>query len=219
MRVRILVILLTIVLLLITSVVVYSVLFLSTARVPTGSMANTIIPGDYIVVKKRAFGAIRRGNLILFRYPEDPSVTYLFRVIGLPGEKIEIKDRSVLIDGRELPERRVTVRFDLDRLNMGLEEISAEGDGPYRVFYSERDGLRESDLPSGGYGTASPFQIPDNQYFVMGDNRDNSQDSRFWGTVSNPAIVGKPTMIYWSSYLDQSGVEQPRWERLFKRVQ
>ena len=189
---------------------------------PTGSMANTIIPGDHLVVKKRAFGEISRGDLIVFRYPKDTSVFYLFRVIGLPRETIEIRGRSVYINGQELKEQRVTVKPDYSLEEDGLQELSTEGSGFYRVYYFSREEGDESgkapDLEQGDFGTNWPFQIPDSEYFVMGDNRDNSEDSRYWGTVPRALVFGKPTMIYWSTHRDRQGGESIRWNRVFNEV-
>ena len=187
---------------------------------PTGAMANTIIPGDRLVVKKRAFGEINRGDLIVFRYPNDNATHYLSRVVGLPHETIEIRGRSVYINGRELGEQRVRVRpddlFDTDY----LEELSTEGSGPYRVFYVAREqdqsGMPQEpeDYPFGSNGGS---RIPDNEYFVMGDNRDNSEDSRYRGTVPRALVFGKPTMIYWSQQ-DRPGHESVRWNRVFTKI-
>lgn len=202
--------------------VFYWVFFLHLIRVPTGAMENTIIPGDHLVVKKRAFGEINRGDLIVFRYPKDTSVHYLFRVVGLPRETIEIRGRLVYVNGKELDEQRVIVKPDIDFDSDSLQELSTEGSGPYRVFYFSREegdesttARRSEDYP---FGSDGPFPIPDNEYFVMGDNRDNSEDSRFWGTVPRALVFGKPTMIYWSARRDREGNESIRWDRVFNKI-
>lgn len=146
---------------------------------------------------------------------------YVARVVGLPGESIEVRGLYVYVNGKEIPEQRVTVSPNLNR--DGLEELSAEGTGPYRVFYVSRkpgnDAGRSGDLDGGRFGVNEAFQIPGNEYYVMGDNRDDSSDSRYWGTVPGTLIFGKPTMIYWSSGRDKAGNETVRWERLFTKIE
>ena len=204
---------------------IYYWFFLKMVRVPTGSMMNTIIPGDHIVVQK-SLGQIERGSIVLFQYPDNPEVAnssgysppkgerYLSRVVGLPGETIQLRGNIIYINDRPLDEVRVIAQDsgDVDP----LIEISTEGSGAYRVFYSEQFKDPESEAP-GNFGTKQPFRIPNDNYFLLGDNRDNSFDSRFRGPVPRELIWGEASIIYYSeAETPGSGV---RSERLFKRVQ
>lgn len=198
--------------------VFYGKLFFNFVRVPVGSMANTIIPGDYLVIKTRAYGDIARGDIIVFKYPRDDT-NYIGRVVGLPQETMLVRERFVYINGEPLEEERVTVDGS-DLLNMEpLPELSKEGTGPYRVYYVPRigNGLDAEYLGDGDYGVEEPYRIPQNHYFVMGDNRDNSFDSRHRGTVPGELIVGKSTIIYWSANRDNAGNETVKWDRIFTR--
>jgi signal peptidase I len=185
----------------------YYLLFVRMVRVPTGAMANTIIPGDHLVAKKLS-GDLKRGDIVVFSYPKQPSVKFVSRVVGFPGETIQVRDKWVFINGKKLPERRMFVKgdFDVER----LEELSAEGAGPYQVYYGfPREGFQGLS-PEMSFGVREPFQIPASQYFMMSDNRDNSFDSRFQGAVPLDLIWGKPTRIYWS----ESREGKVRWERI-----
>ena len=192
----------------------YFTVFFQLARVPTASMANTIIPGDQVLIKTRAFGEVRRGDVILFKYPNDYSTNYVSRVVGLPSETIQMNGRRVYVNGRELPEQRVFVRNAQTLQPEALEEVSVEGGGDYRVFHSEVESV-DSETP---YATREPFQIPQDCYFVLGDNRENSYDSRFRGAIFRNAVIGKTILIYWSSGSDITGNESVRWERIFARI-
>jgi len=194
-------------------------LFVRMVRVPTGAMANTIIPGDHLIVRK-LFGRIDRGNIVVLEYPNQPSTKYISRVVGLPGETIETRDPYVYVNGNPLQEQRVFVNPNYDFDSGVLDELSTEGSGPYRVFYYQRDRKSEplTRDPKLIFGVKEPFRVPDNQYFVMGDNRDNSYDSRYRGTVPRELIWGRPTVIYWSSHADQSHQEKIKSERIGKRV-
>ena len=219
MRKKLLIVALLILLLSAVALIVYRVVFVKMIRVPTGAMANTIVPGDCLIAR-RLMGAVERGDIVIFSYPSQPNTFYVSRVVGLPGETIQARDTLVYVNGSPLPETRVFVKIPYDFEVGVLHEISTQGSGPYRVFYFQRDenfqSMVNSDLPR--FGIDEPVRIPVNEYFVMGDNRDNSLDSRFKGTVPRELIWGKPGTIYWSSHEDGSHRETIKWDRLGKRV-
>ena len=188
-------------------------------KIPTGSMENNLLIGDHLLVNKFIFsptlsrfensilpvGKIRRGDVAVFKYPADPERDFIKRVIGLPGETVEVNAKNVYIDGRKLDEA-YTSYFNL-------------GQGDVRKPYG-------------------PVVIPAKHYFVMGDNRDNSQDSRYWGFLPEGYFRGRALMVYWSyesnrqDYIAEglgSGVKRvlsisvnffsrTRWERLFHQI-
>ena len=195
---------------------VYRLFFVKLVRVPTGSMQNTIFIGDQVLVTRR-WGVLQRGQVVMFRYPGD-SDNFICRIIGLPNETVQVKGTSVLINNKMLDEERVyTKPQDLDSKEP-LEEISVEGNGPYRVFYISRDSRSEDELDPGGvttFGTYEPFRLGNDEYFLMGDHRDNSADSRYRGAVPRELIWGTASMIYFSAPINSDEV---RWERMFKRI-
>lgn len=152
-------------------------------KIPSGSMENTLLIGDHIFVNKFLYGYHipythgrvlqfafpKRGDIIVFVFPEDPSKDFIKRVIGVPGDTLEIRNKVVLINGKPLHE-------DYTRF--------ADG-GAVDGFMRGRDNL-------------PPVKVPERKYFVMGDNRDRSYDSRFWGFVDEDEIVGKALFIYFS---------------------
>jgi signal peptidase I len=155
-------------------------------KIPTGSMENNLLIGDHLLVNKFVFGPgssiertllpmrdIRRGDIVVFKYPDEPERDFIKRVIGLPGETLELRNKKVYIDGKPMDEPYVHF---LDPPSHSAQEVTSFD-------------VRER------YG---PVQVPDGQYFVMGDNRDNSQDSRYWGFLPRGYIKGKALMIYWS---------------------
>jgi len=175
-------------------------------KIPTGSMENGLLIGDHLIVNKMLFAPaatgletallpsrpIRRGDVIVFKYPADPERDFIKRVIGLPGDKLELRRKRVLINGQPIDEPP-TVHF--------LEQPST---GSPRL-----DDVREE------YG---PVTVPANQYFMMGDNRDNSQDSRFWGFLPAHYVKGQALFIYFSVEENASLVSGIRWGRIFGRV-
>jgi len=195
-------------------------------KIPTGSMENNLLIGDHLLVNKFVFAPtlsaaentllpidpIARGNIIVFKYPEEPERDFIKRVIGLPGETIELRNKRLFVNGTALDEPYVHF---LDTAH-GASEITSFD-------------VRER------YG---PVTVPGEQYFVMGDNRDNSQDSRYWGFLPRHYIKGKALMIYWSYEAGRDGYAEDglgasakrvfsvvtnfftktRWERLFHQI-
>jgi signal peptidase I len=179
-------------------------------QIPSESMENTLLVGDYLLVDKLCYGGrglgdhimpyqrISRGDVIVFHYPVDPKQHFVKRVIGVPGDRIRMINKTVYINGKPLTEPYV--RF--------LEP-------PSNLF---RDNFPRTDMPI-IYGMEGKWWlemrklvedgeliIPQGHYFVMGDNRDDSQDSRYWGFVPRENIIGRPLLIYWSvKTLDEDG--------------
>jgi signal peptidase I len=168
--------------------------------IPSGSMMDTLLVGDYILVNKFLYGpevpladlhlpAIRdprRGDIIVFKYPQDEKRDFIKRVVGLPGDEIQIRGHAVFVNGKPLVEPYAK----------NLQAPLPRGDAAAPCGYT--------------YG-CEPTRVPADSYFVMGDNRDNSQDSRYWGFVKRDKIKGKAFLIYWSWDGDSHWL---RWRRL-----
>ena len=178
-------------------------------KIPTGSMENNLLIGDHLLVNKFVFaptmtevegavlpiGSIGRGNVIVFKFPEDPERDFIKRVIGLPGETIELRRKRVYINDVMLNE-------------------------PYVRFVSppDQDGGPVFDVRS-QYG---PVTVPDGHYFMMGDNRDNSEDSRYWGFLPQEYVKGRALFVYFSfgGEVGLSGLGGGvRWNRIFHQIQ
>ena len=181
------------------------VFFIQTALVPGGAMANTIVAGDHVLMVK-AFGDIERGQVVVFKFPGD-SNSYIKRVVGLPGETIQFRSRTIYINGRPLNEQKVTVAPE-DLSGDPLKVISKEGSGAYPAFYSMPVEQEDDSESYTKFGTHEPFRLPADNYFLMGDNRDNSEDSRYRGPVPRNLIWGTAVLIYYSQHSD----------RIFKRI-
>jgi signal peptidase I len=175
--------------------------------VPSGSMMNTIIPGD-VLLARRFSREVKRGQVVIFQYPGDGTY-YLGRVIGLPNETVEQRGMSVYINGNmRVNEVRVMVqlRGEYDE----LKEISTDGKGRYKVYY-ELGSTAVVDQ-----SVLGPHQIPPGHYFMMCDNRDNSEDSRYRGSVPRELIWGEPFVIYYSVNVT---TDELRWDRVFKSIE
>jgi len=162
-------------------------------KIPSGSMEDTLAIGDHILVSKFIYGSKipftdkrflkirdpKRGDVIVFEYPEDPSKDFIKRVIGTPGDVIEERDKKIFINGQ---------------LYVNPHEV-----------HKEMEIVPREQNPRDNFG---PVKVPEGSYFVMGDNRDRSYDSRFWGFVKNPKIKGLAFIKYWSW---DSGKFRVRW--------
>jgi signal peptidase I len=209
--------------------------------VDSGSMLNTILVGDHLLVNRVIYGGptwlgflghreIRRGDVIVFKHPEQPDALYVKRVVGLPGETIEIYGTRVYVDGKELPETKALVKETEpdDAVEIVGEPRVAAG-ATYTVYYSEMRSLGDDDAgfsslvsaDRGTVGVGRPFRIPAGHYFCLGDNRDNSADSRSWGTVPRENVVGRAAVVYWSTAPSRSGgwPDSIRWSRIGTLVQ
>src|SRR5215510_1269389 len=191
----------------------YFLIYYRIVHVPTGGMANTIIPGDRVLCRMYV-GEIKRGDIVIFKLPTDPKVIYVKRVIGLPGETIQVKGHRVFVNDKELPEERALIRLTEEPELPVVKVEPKPQDAWYRVFYDiERFSDDEFEVNRRAvYGVAEPYRIRQGQYFMMGDSRDNSEDSRYWGTVPREMIVGKAMMIIDST---AKGTE----ERSFKSLE
>jgi signal peptidase I len=165
-------------------------------KIPSGSMIPTLQIGDHILVNKLAygiriplyghylvdFGKVQRGDVIVFIFPEDRSKDFIKRVVGTAGDTVEIRGKKIFLNGKQIED----------------PHAHFEGDDPQNALPASRDDF-------------GPTRVPENQLFVMGDNRDRSYDSRFWGFVNLDDVRGKAFLIYWSWDGSDRWV---RWERL-----
>ncbi len=177
--------------------------FVQAFKIPSGSMIPTLLKGDQILVNKFIYGTRiplsdvkvlpvrepRRGDIVVFEYPEDRSTHYIKRLIGLPGDTIQIVNKAVFVNGE---------KFDVADAQYEDPEVLPSA-------ISVRDNF-------------GPVVVPPHCYFMMGDNRDNSRDSRFWGFVDNAELVGNAVIVYWSWDISSGGITERaknvRWGRL-----
>jgi signal peptidase I len=166
--------------------------------VPTGSMESTIRIGDHMLVDKVGYASpggvhilpyreIRRGDLVVFRYPEDIRQTYVKRVIGVPGDRIRLENKQVIRNGRRLVEPYT------QHVSAYLEAYRDDFPQPPDAYTTPRGRDMLANHVEGG-----EVVVPPETLFVLGDNRDNSADSRYWGFVPRGSVIGKPLVVYWS---------------------
>lgn len=173
-------------------------------KIPSGSMMPTLVAGDFILVNKYAYGLRvpllnntffeighpQRGDVFVFHYPPDPSIDYIKRVVGLPGDRIAYRDKQLYING--VPQE-LTYVDDYAYVGSGLNMVNAKR-------YSEQlgDTLHDLLIEENSITIDGEVVVPPGHYFAMGDNRDNSKDSRVWGFVPENNLVGRAFMIWWN---------------------
>jgi signal peptidase I len=168
--------------------------------VPTGSMEDTVLIGDHLIVDKLAYAPpgpvsrfllpytpVKRGDIIVFKYPLDVRENYVKRVIGLPGDRIRIENKKLILNGREVREP-----YAVHKSSYLLDYRDHFPAAPNTPLPPEALTMLEEQVREG------ELVVPPDHYFAMGDNRDNSLDSRYWGFVPRANIMGKPVFIYWS---------------------
>ena len=177
-------------------------------KIPTGSMEPNLLIGDHLLVNKMVTAPtatpverailpmreVRRGDILVFKYPEEPDRDFIKRIIGLPGETIELRNKKVYVNGEPIEE-------------------------PYAHFLTPPATDRDPH-PWDPRETYGPVTVPEGHYFAMGDNRDNSQDSRFWGFLPRSYVKGRALVIYWSFEPDAAGnpFAATRWNRLLNQI-
>jgi signal peptidase I len=196
--------------------IVLRTFFVQAYKIPSGSMEPTLLVGDHIIVNKLAygfrlpdsffgltpladeipwghylltFGTVHRGDVVVFVYPQDETKDFIKRVIAVPGDTIEVRDAVLYLNGKPADDPRAHFEVPQDQRQPGDR----------RDFYG-------------------PTTIPPGNYFMMGDNRDHSYDSRFWGLVDFNQIEGHALFIYWSWDSDSSSLVPIRWSRFFKVI-
>lgn len=191
-------------------------------RIPSGSMMPTLLAGDFILVNKFSYGIRlpvidtkiipvgepRRGDVLVFRYPQDPSIDYIKRVVGVPGDRIAYYNKQLFINGDPAVQTSLGA---YEGVGAGVSMSGAQ------VRTEQLSGVLHNILIDEGKGTVEgEFRVPEGQYFVMGDNRDNSNDSRYWGFVPEENLVGKAFMIWMNWDSTAGGVT---WDRIGNEIE
>lgn len=195
-------------------------------RIPSGSMLPTLQSGDLILVNKFSYGlrlpvldkkvidigTPQRGDVMVFRYPVEPDVDYIKRVVGLPGDEIAYVDKKLYVNGTEVPLVRDGDYYEPDRVSYIAQFTEKLGDNPHRILLDPRRAQEYSPIWDFPHQENCQYArnglrctVPEGHYFAMGDNRDNSADSRYWGFVPDQNVVGKAFLV-WMNFSDLSRI-------------
>ena len=182
---------------------------LKTFYIPSGSMEDTLLIGDHLIVNRYIYGvgagrpgllmparSPQRGDVVVFRSLEDPRIDLVKRLIGLPGDTVELREKRLFVNGKEVHDEGFAVHKDA---RVGSERSAAS----YALFRRDNFG---------------PVTVPAGQYFFLGDNRDHSYDSRYWGTVPRHYIKGRAFIIYWSYGGETPDGQWPGWRAKVRQL-
>jgi signal peptidase I len=201
--------------------------FVEAFKIPSGSMERTLLVGDFLLVNKLLYGAEvpftsrhlpairspRRGEVVVFQFPEDPTKNFVKRLVGLPGDTLAMRSGVLFLNGDALPELYVS------HSEPGVDPVAED-------FRWQRNYLLRTAEARAGFHPSrnnwGPLVVPDRKYFVLGDNRDNSLDSRYWGFVPDSLIRGRPMFVYYSYAPDTAHgfawLTRIRWTRIGERI-
>lgn len=190
-------------------------------RIPSGSLKPTLLVGDFILVNKFDYGVrlpvihkkiypvhdIKHGDIVVFRYPANPSVDFIKRIIGLPGDKISYIDKVLYVNGKQIPQEFQKNMTDQDSDESSWDVVQKQED-----FFGVKHAIYQ--IPNRPADDLKDVVVPPGMYFAMGDNRDDSADSRFWGFVPDKNIIGKASVVWMSWDADADLLHKIRWNRL-----
>lgn len=213
-----------------TAIVVFMLIrtfFVEAFKIPTGSMENTLLIGDFLLVNKAVYGAEipvvhsrlpaftepQRSDVVVFLPPHDPTKNYVKRLVGLPGDTLEMRKKVLYVNGepQDEPYARYVDRFSepTDSRMLWQVDYLVGGKRDWRSYDPTRDSW-------------GPLVVPQGKYFALGDNRDNSEDSRYWGFLEAESIRGRPMFIYYSFARDPlqpfSWLTEVRWKRIGEAI-
>lgn len=208
----------------ILAVLLFRTFLLEPFRIPSGSMMPTLLVGDFVLVNKFAYGLRlpvtdakvvdtgepKRGDIAVFRYPLNPKEDYIKRIIGLPGDTVVVRGEQLYINGKPMPQQLIGPYHGTDKVSIRMEENPMMA--PVTLHTEDLGGVHHQTLQfryvepgdcSGSDGMPLPdggcrWAVPAGQYFAMGDNRDDSEDSRYWGFVPEQNLAGKAFLIWFS---------------------
>jgi signal peptidase I len=201
--------------------------FFEAFKIPTASMENTLLVGDFLLVNKAVYGAElpvlqarlprfsepRRADVVVFLPPHEPTKNYVKRIVGLPGDTLEMRDKVLYVNGMKQvePYIRHVDRFSEPSDNRMLWQVEylVQGKRDWRHYDPTRDRW-------------GPLIVPEGKYFTLGDNRDNSEDSRYWGFIDSSSIRGRPMFVYYSFVRNPlepfSWITDIRWRRIGEAI-
>lgn len=226
--------------LIVVSILVFRSSFFEPFRIPSGSMIPTLMIGDFILVNKSSYGfklpfsdftffdinfdpiilfgksSPKRGDVIVFKFPKDPSTNYVKRVIGLPGDEIEIKEKIIYVNGEELKTQEIPGAEYLADMDENFKVYNLKF---FKSTIGEHSHIIQQDSDNYYTNFYDKTTIPKGSYFVMGDNRDFSHDSRFWGFVPESYIKGRAMLVWFSMILPFGDKEfKVRLGRIGKKI-